>query len=188
MTPEQRAELHHILDWTREPVTRPIDYMTKLAVKCFLNGQDARAFLLNKGIEAFIVKRAIEKAIVFLGNERLKRKTPARKAEILAARARKSPTFTSENFRVTMDYSQDRNYGMANVSIYCIVEVWESPDDVDVEKEYLVNFSDFTTKEWLTRLMVWALMNKREILIKPATELEMSSMRMFVPKDKVGVE
>lgn len=71
---------------------------------------------------------------------------------------------------------------MVNVSIYCIVEVWESEDVV--EKEYLVNFSDFKTKEWLTRLLVWGLMNKREILIKPATEDEMSSMKMFVPKDK----
>lgn len=71
---------------------------------------------------------------------------------------------------------------MAQVSIYALVEVWTKEDEV--EKEYLVNFSDYKTKEWLERLMVWGLMNDREILIKPATDAEMSSMRMFVPKDK----
>lgn len=71
---------------------------------------------------------------------------------------------------------------MVSVSIYCLVEVWE--DDDNVEKEYLVNFSDYKTKEWLTRLMVWALMNKRQVLIKPASELEMNSMKMFVPAPK----
>lgn len=71
---------------------------------------------------------------------------------------------------------------MVNVSIYCMVEVWVDQDEV--EKEYLVNFSDFKTKEWLTRLLVWALMNKREVLLKAASEEEMSSKKMFVPKDK----
>ena len=72
---------------------------------------------------------------------------------------------------------------MVNTSIYCMVEVWV--DDQEIEKEYLVNFSDFKTKEWLTRLLVWALMNRREVLLKPATEAEMASKKMFVPKDKV---
>ncbi len=76
---------------------------------------------------------------------------------------------------------------MAQSSIYCVVEVWEAGNDSeDMEKDYLVNFSDYTTKEWLTKLLVWGLMNKREILIKPATQVEMSSMRMFVPKDNVA--
>lgn len=71
---------------------------------------------------------------------------------------------------------------MAQVSIYALVEVWTKEEDV--EKEYLINFSDYKTKEWLERTMVWALSNDREILIKPATDAEMNSMRMFSPKDK----
>lgn len=185
MTWEQRQELHHILNWTREPVTKPVDYMAKLAVKCFLDGEDAEQFLLAKGIEPFIVKRAMEKARVFIGNERANRRM--RGAEILAARAKNTREFTFENFRVTIDHTQDRNYGMVAMSIYCVVEVWEDSEQHEAEKEYLVNFSDFQTKEWLTRLMVWALTNKREILIKAATEVEMTSMRMFVPKDKAAV-
>lgn len=70
-----------------------------------------------------------------------------------------------------------------NVSIYCTVEVFEDDNDTP-EKEYLVNFSDYKTKEWLTRLLVWALMNNREVLLKAAGEQEMTSMKMFVPKDK----
>lgn len=73
---------------------------------------------------------------------------------------------------------------MINASIYCTVEVWETGENDVVEKEYLVNFSDFTTKEWLTKLLVWALMNKREVMIKAATPDEMTSMRMFMPKPK----
>ena len=75
---------------------------------------------------------------------------------------------------------------MAQSSIYCVVEVWEAGTDTeDCEKEYLVNFSDYGTKEWLTKLLVWALMNTREVLIKPATQVEMTSMRMFIPRDNV---
>lgn len=175
----QRQELHIILDYANSPCTTQIEYFTKQAILHFLNGRDALAEI-SKKIPPFVAKRACEKARVFLGNERGRRRPKAK--EILEARARNSRTFTSENFRFTIDPSQHRNYGMVNVSIYCIVEVWESEDVV--EKEYLVNFSDFKTKEWLTRLLVWGLMNKREILIKPATEDEMSSMKMFVPKDK----
>lgn len=77
---------------------------------------------------------------------------------------------------------------MAQSSIYCVVEVWEAGTDTeDCEKEYLVNFSDYGTKEWLTKLLVWGLMNKREVLIKPATQVEMSSMRMFIPRDNAEV-
>jgi len=74
---------------------------------------------------------------------------------------------------------------MITMSIYCLVEVWV--DDDEVEKEYFVNFSDHRIKEWLIRLMVWALMNKREIVIRPATEQDASTMKMFVPKDKERV-
>jgi len=158
--------------------------MIQLAVRDFLNGRDPFIQLDELGAPRFQSTRAVEKARVFLGNERAKRRMRAK--EILEARSKTSRTFTSGNFRVTMDHSQDRNYGAMNISIYCLVEVWESDNELDAEKEYLVNFSDFKTKEWLTRLMVWALTNQREVVIKPATEGMMTSMKMFVPKDKVA--
>lgn len=180
----QRQELHHILHWCRQPTSTPLQYMIQLAVRDFLDGKDPFIQLDELGAPRFQSTRAVEKARVFLGNERAKRRM--RGAEIIAARTKSSGTFTSGNFRVTMDHSQDRNYGAMNISIYCVVEVWEAGNDLEAEKEYLVNFSDYKTKEWLTRLMVWALTNTREVLIKPATEAEMSSMKMFVPKDKVA--
>lgn len=73
---------------------------------------------------------------------------------------------------------------MTQVSIYSIVEVWI--DDDEMEKEYLVNFSDYKTKEWLTRLLVWGLTNQREILIRAASEAEMTSKKMFSPREKVA--
>ncbi len=181
----QRQELHTILDWTRQPVKTPVEMMVKFAVRKFLDGIDPEPLLLAKGVEPYILRIAMLRARVFIGNERTKRRRFAK--QILEQRTRNLPTFTSENFRVTMDHTQDRNYGMAQSSIYSVVEVWASGDDTeDFEKDYLVNFSDYTTKEWLTKLLVWALMNKREVLIKPATQVEMSSMRMFVPKDSVA--
>lgn len=183
MSWEQREELHSILHWVNSPVTSPIDFMVKLCVKNYLNGVDAEAELLKMGAELFVARRMTDKARSWLNNERGKRRNQAK--QILEHRSRKNPGFTSENFHVTMDTSQDRNFGMVSTSIYCIVEVWV--DDDQVEKEYLVNFSDFKTKEWLTRLLVWGLMNKREILIKPATEHEMGTMRMFVPSPKENV-
>jgi hypothetical protein len=183
MTWVEREELHHILDWTRQPVSTPVEMMVKFAVRCFLDGKDPEPLLLAKGIPGFTLRIAMHRARIFIGNERGKRRRFAK--EIRESRTKNLPTFTSENFRVTMDHTQDRNYGMAQSSIYCVVEVWESGDNDDFEKDYLVNFSDYTTKEWLTKLLVWALMNRREVLIKPATQVEMTSMRMFVPKDSV---
>lgn len=162
-----------------------MEAMVKLAVKCFLDGMDPEPVLAAKGIEPFVYRMALLKARVFLGNERAKRRRHG--AAITAARTKNKPTFTYENFGVTIDNTQDRNYGMASASIYCIVEVWEQDENDEVEKEYLVNFSDSLTKEWLTKLLVWGLMNKKEILIKPASQHEMSSMRMFVPRSGAAV-
>jgi len=176
---EQRQELHHILHWTRQPVKTQMQAMVQYAVRDFLDGVDPSIRFEQMGLERFVYIRAIEKARVFLGNERGKRRNRAK--EILAERARNSRSFTTENFHVTMDYSQHRDYGMINASIYCMVEVWLNEDEV--EREYLVNYSDFKTKEWLTKLLVWALMNQREVLLKPATEAEIASVRMFVPEE-----
>jgi hypothetical protein len=182
MTYAQRRELHAILDWTRRPVKKPFDYLVQVAVREYLNGIDAFQSAVDRGIEPFIVERITSKARVFLGNERAKRRSQTE--QILRERSlyKTNDAFTHENFRVTIDNSQDRNYGMTTTSIYCVIEVWE--DDQEVEKEYLINFSDYKTKEWLIRLQVWAMSNKREILMKPAGEEEMANMKMFIPKDK----
>lgn len=197
----QRQELHEILHWLNQPVDKPVDYMTKVAVRCFLNGEDAAAKIEAMGGTGYFARLAVKRAIVFMGNERLKRRM--RVKEIVEARknwskygfrtAEKLPEvvvddftdeFTHDNFHDNIDTSQDRNYGMVNVSIYAHVEVWL---DDEVEKEYLINFSDYKTKEWLMRLQVWALMNEREILIKPSTPEVMASLKMFIPKEKLAV-
>lgn len=151
-------------------------------MRCYLNCIDAEDFLIRNGIEPFQRKRVMAKARTILARQR----EQLRERKLLAKEAAEQDEiqeFTHENFRVNIDTSQHRNYGMVNVSIHCLVEVWQEDD---VEKEYLVNFSDYKTKEWLTRLLVWALMNQREVLIKPAGEAEMTSMRVFVPKEKVA--
>lgn len=176
----ERRELAPYWEYINGLASSPDEYLLKQAIRHFLHGEDAEAEL-NKIVEPFIAKRACERARVWLGNERAKRRM--REKEILdERRITDRGEFTYENFRGTIDHPQNRIYGMVNVSIYCIVEIWTKDSEDEVEKEYLVNFSDYKTKEWLTRLMVWALMNEREILIKPASEKEMSSMRMFVPK------
>lgn len=182
ITFEQRQELHKILHWLRMPVASQQEYLIKKAVRHFIDGEDAEAELLKLGITPWYARHCTAKARTVLGNERMKRRyDPAVKEARLK---RQIPKFTSENFGVTIDNSQNRNYGMVSISIYCIVEVWTGGEDENVEREYLINFSDFKTKEWLTRLLVWALMNKREVLIKPATEHEMNSMKMFIPSGK----
>lgn len=182
MTWSQRDELHEILDWIRSPVATQTEYNVRQCVKHFLNCRDAQVELEKRGVAPLAAKRAADTARVYLNNKRAKRRPKA--AEILKSReTRISPEFTSGNFRFTIDTSQHRNYGMVSASIYCVVEVWTSDDEL--EKDYLVNYSDHNTKEWLTRLLVWGLMNSREILIKAATEAEMTSKKMFMPKEKV---
>lgn len=181
----QRRELHEIYHWARQPVSKPHEYLVQRAVLLFLDGEDAEAWVATQ-VPAFVAKRIADKARYFLNTERMKRKMPEKRAQIIAERTVKksSDQFTSGNIHVTMDHSQHRDYGMVATSIYCIVEVWEEDNNAEPEKDYLVNFSDFKTKEWLTKLLVWALMNKREVLIKAATQAEMDSMKMFVPKDR----
>lgn len=181
MTFVQRQELHHILDWCRRPVKTPMQMMIQTAVRKWLDGEDAMQHLLDIGIPKYQVDLAIFKAQVFLNNERGKRRNFAK--QILESRQKSTNEFTTENFRVNIDKEQDRNYGMTSMSIYCIVEVWEQDAEDEPERSYLTNFSDFKTKEWLTRLLVWGLSNKRELIIKPASPEEMTSMRMFVPRD-----
>jgi hypothetical protein len=180
----QRAELHRILHYCSEPCTTPEEYSLKQAILHFLNGRDAEA-LLAEHMPLFVARRIANKARVWLGNERSKRRARGRDTLLAERSARPNPKFTSENFRVTMDTTQNKDYGAMKASIYCTVEVFLEDDSDVPEKEYLINFSDGPTKEWLTRLMVWALMNKREVLLKPAGEAEMNSMKMFLPKDKV---
>lgn len=185
MTYQQRQEVMHILYWTKTPVERPIQLYKRIAVKCFLDGVDAAKYLQEKhGLSVYLSEKAAALGRVVLGNERGKRRKDADK--IRAERLGNKPQFTHENFGVTIDPAQHKDFGMANMSIYALVEVWV--DDDEVEKEYLVNFSDFKTKEWLTRLLVWALMNKRQVLLKPATEHEMNNMRMFIPKDRESLD
>lgn len=180
----QRQELHHVLHFVRQPCTTPEEHMLKTAIRCFLNGEDAKKVLEQK-VPPFVAERIANKARVWLGNERSQRRVRSKEIIEQRDRLKNANTFTSGNLRVTMGYSENRNYHMVNVTIYSVVQVWEEGENEVPEREYLINFSDFKTKEWLSKMMVWALMNSREILMKPASQAEMDTMRMFIPKDKV---
>lgn len=171
-------ELKSVWEFLDKPGTKE-DFLWRWAVRLYLSGQDPEPVLLEEGVSERVAYLETWKARNWLRLQRAKRR--GRSQEILLSRQVK-PAFTFENFGVTIDKTQHKDLGMTVVSIYCIVEVWD--EDEETEKEYLVNFSDFKTKEWLTRLMVWALMNKKQVLVRPATEQAMATMRMFIPKDK----
>lgn len=177
---KEHEEIHEVQRFIDKPSESPEEFMTQMAVKCYMDGVDAEAVLteLFGAQDAFFACRA---GRLYLNKHRaqLRRYVHGRPQA-------KKREFTTENFRITIDTTQSKDYGMVNVSIYCMVEIWSDEDQNAAEKEYLVNFSDYKTKEWLTRLLVWGLMNKREVVIKPATEEEMSSMKMFIPKDHVA--
>lgn len=177
-------ELQPYREFLNLPVGSPEEFMWRYAVMLFLRGVDAEAQMLEGADESRkpAIKRAINKARDYLTRVRAERRR--REAEIQRERGL-IPSFTFENFGVTIDKTQHRDLGMVSISIYCIVEVWD--EDEETEKEYLVNFSDFKTKEWLTRLLVWGLMNKKQIHISPATEHAMATMKMFIPKERVEV-
>lgn len=158
------------------------EFMWRYAALLYLKGVDAEARMLSVAAEDKkpAVRRAITRARAYLSRVRGERRK--REAEIQRERGL-IPSFTFENFGVTIDKTQHKDLGMVSISIYCIVEVWD--EDEETEKEYLVNFSDFKTKEWLTRLLVWGLMNKKQVHISPATEHAMATMKMFIPKDRV---
>lgn len=158
------------------------EFMWRYAALLYLKGVDAEARMLSVAAEDKkpAVRRAINRARAYLSRVRGERRK--REAEIQRERGL-IPSFTFENFGVTIDKTQHKDLGMVSISIYCIVEVWD--EDEETEKEYLVNFSDFKTKEWLTRLLVWGLMNKKQVHISPATEHAMATMKMFIPKDRV---
>lgn len=158
------------------------EFMWRYAALLYLKGVDAEARMLSVAAEDKkpAVRRAINRARAYLSRVRGERRK--REAEIQRERGL-IPSFTFENFGVTIDKTQHKDLGMVSISIYCIVEVWD--EDEETEKEYLVNFSDFKTKEWLTRLLVWGLMNKKQVHISPATEHAMATMKMFIPKERV---
>jgi hypothetical protein len=182
--PSERRELKPYLQYIFDPVASPDEYLKKLAIRLFLQGQDALA-LISAQVDFTAAERACNQARAWLGDIRGARRKDAFTIKKERKRALNINHFTFENFHDIMGYSSNRNLHMITMSIYCLVEVWV--DDDEVEKEYFVNFSDHRIKVWLTRLMVWALMNKREIVIRPATEQDASTMKMFVPKDKERV-
>lgn len=175
-------ELEPYRDFLSLPVGSPQEFMWRYAVMLFLRGVDAEKYMLEGAHPSRVkeIRLAIHRARDYLWRVRQERR--GRAAEIQRERGL-IPSFTFENFGVTIDKTQHKDLGMVSISIYCIVEVWD--EDEETEKEYLVNFSDFKTKEWLTRLLVWGLMNKKQVHISPATEHAMATMKMFIPKERV---
>lgn len=55
--------------------------------------------------------------------------------------------------------------------------------DKEEDREFLVNYSNHTTKIWLTKTLIWALTNNREISIMRATPEEVATRPLFTPKE-----
>lgn len=178
MSSEQRAELHEILHYILGPCSSPGELLKQRAIMCFLNCQDPIETLVSRGIPRYQAVVARSRAYYYLNGLRDKRRRMA--AEIRRKReADKKPRFTYQNFSVTMDHADNTGLGASTMSIFALVEVFQ--EDEEFEKEFLVNYSDYDTKEWLIKTLVWSLMNKREVVIKPATEEDMKK-RLFTPR------
>ncbi len=65
--------------------------------------------------------------------------------------------------------------------IYMMVKVL---DKKDIQTQYLVDFSYFNTKTWLINTLVWATHQGKTITVRAATDNEIDTCRMFIPKDK----
>lgn len=179
MAQERRTELDPYIDYLKHPGHTVYETLLKFAIGKYLRGHDAEKALMELTKDRAKAEKMARRARTWLKHVRNERK--ARAHEILSER-QKPLIFTFENFSVNIDSAHDKDSGMTQVSIYSVIEVLN--DDEEQEKEYLVNFSDYKTKEWLTRLLVWGLMNKKEIIVKPAVESDLTTMRMFVPKEK----
>ena len=51
------------------------------------------------------------------------------------------------------------------------------------DREFLVNYSSHGTKVWLTKTLIWALTNDREVSIMRATPDEVATRPLFTPKE-----
>ncbi len=67
-------------------------------------------------------------------------------------------------------------------SIYAIVAVIAENDVC--EREFLINYSHYETKLWLTRTLVWCLLNSRTLTIEEATEDDLKNRKLFIPSAK----
>lgn len=70
-------------------------------------------------------------------------------------------------------------------SIYTIVTI--ITEDDETEREFLVNYSHYETKLWLTRTIVWCVLNQRTLQIELATEEDIRSRKQFIPTSKEEV-
>ncbi len=68
---------------------------------------------------------------------------------------------------------------MGKSSIFCIVTIVDEDDKE--EKQFLVNYSAYDVKTWLTRTTVWALTNKKTLVLEEASAEDLKTMEMFVP-------
>lgn len=51
-------------------------------------------------------------------------------------------------------------------------------------REYLVNYSDSSVKDWLTRTTVWCLANGSKMSLRGATDHDVATRRVFRPPYK----
>lgn len=52
------------------------------------------------------------------------------------------------------------------------------------DREFLVNFSNHETKVWLTKTMIWGLMNGKTVSITRASQRDTESRQLFIPQQE----
>lgn len=72
----------------------------------------------------------------------------------------------------------------ADLMVVVVVSPGRDGDSRDLE--YLVNYSEWPIKDWLTKTTVWALTNGRSVAMRAADQQDLDSRRRFWPKNIGG--
>ncbi len=64
-------------------------------------------------------------------------------------------------------------------SLFSLVTI--TGKDVPV-REFLINYSHHDTKVWLTKTLIWGLMNERQINVARATARDIETKQLFTPR------
>jgi hypothetical protein len=72
--------------------------------------------------------------------------------------------------------------GVVAADLMVVVVVSPGRDGERHDLEYLVNYSDWPVKDWLTKTTVWAATNSRTLTLRGATDDDLRSRRQFRPK------
>lgn len=72
----------------------------------------------------------------------------------------------------------------ADLMVVVVVSPGRDGDPRDLE--YLVNYSEWPIKDWLTKTTVWAMTNGRSVSMRAADQHDLDSRRRFWPRNIGG--